>query len=140
MYQFERKLNYFLGTVLQGFYLYLGYKITLTYEYEDGFELFVGMIVTDILMNVLGWSFYLIAYKITGAISVIADYDGSKRKVMHWTIRIVLYVIIYLLSMTPLCSMILTPIVHDCTQMILEWINGKSTEVSERILNILFEK
>ncbi len=134
MYQIERKIGYILGTLLQLFYIYLGYKINLSYEYKDGFEFLVGIFVTTVIMNLLDWGAYLIAYSAVGRLSI---HDSAEMKVMHWIIRIGLYGILYLISITPLCSIIITPIVKDCTRIVMEWIEGTTNEMSNGILNIV---
>lgn len=134
MYRVHHMFNYLGTIILQLAYVRLGYKINLKYEYNDGLEFLIGILVTTILMNILDWFFYAIAYKLTGFFSRSCGYDSSDRKVVHWFIRVILYIAIYVVSITPLCSIILTPVVQYFTKAFIEWFNKFTTDFTNALL------
>lgn len=129
------KINNFFIVLLQLAYAYLGYKINLQYKYNSGTEYLVGIIVTIILMNVIEQICFLIAYNLTGMFSNGGLIDRSERKGMHWVIRIILYIIVYIIAITPLCSILITPLVKNCTKYAVKWINGSGKDVSNAFEN-----
>lgn len=135
MYRVQHIFNY-LGTVLlQIAYAFLGYKINLNYKYNDDMEFLTGILVTTILMNILDWLFFVIAYKLTGFFSRCCGYDSSDRKGVHWLIRVILYIVVYIISITPLCSIILTPVVQYFTKEFIEWFNKSTTDFSNALVD-----
>ena len=134
MYKARHFINYLGTIILQLAYAYLGYKINLKYKYDDVIEFIVGIIVTTILMNILDWLFYVIAYKLTGFFSRSYAYDWSERKVVHWLIRCILFFVVYIISITPLCSIILTPVVQYFTKIFIEWFNKSTMDFSNALL------
>lgn len=135
MYRVRHKSNNLGSFLLQFAYVYLGYKINLEYRYNDGLEFLFGIAVTIILMNILDWLFFVIAYKLTGFFSRSCGYDSSDRKLLHWLIRVILYITVYIISLTPLCSIILTPVVQYFTKVFIEWFNKCTTYYSNALLN-----
>lgn len=129
----HNRINSFEIILLQLAYAYLGCKINLEYKYSDVWEFLCGIIVTTILMNILDYTFYKIAYSITKTFSIICDYDSSDRKLIHWRIRVLLYIIVYIISITPLCSIILTPIIQYLTKESMQWFNGRITDFSNAL-------
>ena len=123
MYRLQEKIDRIAVSILQLFYAYLGYIINLTYEYSNDFEFLVGIGVVTVIMNILDQLFVIIAYDLTGRV-LHGGSPSSERKIFHWFIRVILYIIVYLISISPLCNILITPIVHDCTQMVLAWLNG----------------
>lgn len=135
MYRAQHFGNY-LGTILLQFvYAYLGYKINLEYNYNNDLEFLIGIIVTTILMNILDWLIFEIAYKVTGFFSSSCGYDSSDRRVIHWVIRVILSTVIYVISITPLCSFILTPVVQYFTKEFINWSNKIITDFSNALLD-----
>ncbi len=101
-------------------------------EYER-----VSTLVTTILMNILDNIFCEIVYRTTGFLSRICGYDGSDRKMVHWFIRVILYIVVYVISITPLCSIILTPVVQYFTRELIEWLNKITTDFSNALLDLV---
>lgn len=137
MNQIGQYINYIFTLILQGCYAYLGYKINLSYEYSDITEFYIGIFVTTVLMNILDWLFYLIAYNIVKYVSHIDYLDSFEKKALHWIIRVLLYVIVFIISITPLCNYLITPIVKDVTEIVLNWINNNTTNYSEKAVEVL---
>ena len=125
MYRLQEKMDKIAIGILQIFYAYLGYKINLTYEYRDGFEFLIGIVVVAVIMNILDQLFVIIAYDLTGRV-LHGGCPSSERKIFHWFIRVILCIIVYLISISPMCNILITPIVQDCTQMVIEWLNWKT--------------
>lgn len=130
-------LNKILTVLLQLAYAYLGYKINLTYEYSNSFEFIIGIFVTTILMNLLDNLFTFITYDFVSYISKKERYDKSDRKTAHWLIRVILYTIVYIISITPLCSILLTPLVQFCTTKIIEYGNNILNQFSNKLTESL---
>lgn len=131
--------NSIFTILLQFAYAYLGYKINLSYEYSSSFEFIIGIAVTTLLMNILDHFFTLIAYDFVGHLSKKERYDKSKRKVAHWFIRVILYIIVYIISMTPLCSILITPLVQFCTKKFMEYGNNFLNCISNELTNSLVD-
>lgn len=135
MYRIQHIFNHWATIILQAFYAYLGYKINLEYKYNDGLEFFIGILVTTVLMNILDNLFYVIAYRATGFFSRSYGYDSLDRKMVLWFVRVILYIVVYIISVTPLCSIILTPVVQYFTMKFIEWFNKSTTDFSNALLN-----
>ena len=135
MYKVQRIFNYWATILLQLAYAYLGYKINLEYKYNDGLEFLIGILVTTILMNILDNIFCEIAYRTTGFLSRSCGYNSSDRKMVHWFIRVILYIVVYVISITPLYSIILTPVVQYFTREFIKWFNKSTTDFSNALLN-----
>ena len=135
MYKVQRIFNYWATILLQLAYAYLGYKINLEYKYNDRLEFLIGILVTTILMNILDNIFCEIAYRTTGFLSRSCGYNSSDRKMVHWFIRVILYIVVYVISITPLCSIILTPVVQYFTREFIEWFNKSTTDFSITLLD-----
>ena len=95
----------------------------------------IGILVTTILMNILDNIFCEIAYRTTGFLSRSCGYNSSDRKMVHWFIRVILYIVVYVISITPLCSIILTPVVQYFTREFIEWFNKSTTDFSNTLLD-----
>lgn len=139
MHRIRHIFNGFGILILQVAYAYLGYKINLEYMYNDGMEFLIGILVTTILMNILDWVFFVIAYNLTGYFSRSCGYDASDRKMVHWLIRVILYIAVYIISVTPLCSILLTPVVQYFTKELVECFNKNTTDFSNALLNSLID-
>lgn len=86
-------------------------------------------------MNILELIFRQLAYGLTGKMSSDFGYDSTRRKAVHWIIRLLLFITFYILSETPLCSIILTPLVQYCTKEILEWYSNITAEITNTLVS-----
>lgn len=132
MNQLRREINYFGGTILQAFYMLVSYKMNLSFKYDNSYEFFIGMIVTTVLMNILEFAIFKIAFDRAGR----CYGDSSDKKVCHWLVRVGLIVVVYLISLTPLCDVILTPIVKDCTQWSIDMMKWFTSNMSKSLTEI----
>lgn len=137
MYKIQCSFNYFGATIIKILYAYVGYKINLQYNYTNVCELLVGVAVTTIIMSILEFIFSRIAYKLTGSVSRNCGLDSSERTLIHWTVRILLLVSVYIISITPLCSILITPLVQNCTKSILNWYKGFTDDLTNTLINSL---
>lgn len=116
----RREANYLGGGIFYLCYAFVSHQVNLSFKHDNIFELYTGAIVTIILMNILEFMIYKIAFDRTGR----GHYDYSEKKMVHWGIRFALMSLVYIISLTPLCDIMLTPIVKDCTQWsidIMKW-------------------
>lgn len=132
MNQLRREVNNFGGYMLQAFYMLVSYKVNLSFKYDNSYEFFVGMIVTTVLMNILEFAIYRMAFDRAGR----CYGDSSDKKVCHWFVRVGLILVVYLISITPLCDVILTPIVKDCTQWSVKMMNWFTLNMNKNLSDI----
>ena len=132
MNKLRREANYLGGTILQAFYMFVSYQVNLSFKYDNGYEFFIGTIVTTILMNIVDFAIYKIAFDRAGA----CNRDSSEKKVAHWGIRFALIVVVYLISITPLCDIILTPIVKDCTELSIDMFNWFIADMNKSLTDV----
>ena len=132
MNQLRREVNNFGGCMLQVFYMLVSYKVNLSFKYDNSYEFFVGMIVTTVLMNILEFAIYRIAFDRAGR----CYGDSSDKKIYHWFVRVGLILVVYLISLTPLCDVILTPIVKDCTQWSVKMMNWFTSNMNKNLSDI----
>lgn len=135
MYYINKKLNLLCALLCQILYAYLGYKISLEYKHNNIIEFLIGILLTTLIMNILELIFRQLAYGLTGKMSSAFDYDSTRRKAIHWIIRVLLISTVYILSETPLCSIILTPLVQYCTSEFLECFSNITAEITNTLVS-----
>ena len=106
--------------------------MNLSFKYDNSYEFFVGMIVTTVLMNILEFAIYRMAFDRAGR----CYGDSSDKKIYHWFVRVGLILVVYLISLTPLCDVILTPIVKDCTQWSVKMMNWFTSNMNKNLSDI----
>lgn len=86
--------------------------INLSFEYRDGFEYLTGTIISSIILMVIDFLIFKIAWKLTRNWIIITEANSSESSHFHWICRCILAIALFAFSFTPFCSLLLTPIVH----------------------------
>lgn len=117
------------------FFLYsiINYYTDFGFEYSDGFELLWGSVVVAFIIWVIDIIIFRIAYDWTGVLSKLCDYGTDERKTTHWKFRVVFSIPILIFSLTPFCSMIMTPIVHSSFILVSEYYNNIMKQIEDVI-------
>lgn len=115
-------------------YSIINYYTDLCFEYSDGFELLWGSIVAAFITWVIDIIIFRIAYDWTGVLSKLCDYGVDERKTTHWKCRVFFSILILIFSLTPLCSMIMTPIVHSSFIWVSEYCNDVMKQISDAMV------
>lgn len=93
-------------------YAYLSLIVNLRFDYDDGLHLIVGTIVTTIILNIIDILVFKLAFDIAGSIKHNFYLDGGETKTVHWFFRALFVLIVYLFSLTPVCKVVVTPVVN----------------------------
>ena len=114
------------------FYLVINQITDFSYNYNNGFEYLIGAFVVALVMYLIEKLIYKVAYDYTGVLYKISIIDGSyEGKNVHWFIRAILMAIVFLISLTPIPSMLITPISHDIYLYLQEQLTITSNELTE---------
>lgn len=101
-------------------YNFISYKTDFGFEYTNGFELLWGSILCAIITGIIGNIIFRLAYDCTGFFDKLCDYNTNERKTKHWKFRMLLSIPLLLFSLTPLCSMAMTPLVHNNYELLVK--------------------
>lgn len=115
-------------------YSIINYYTDLCFEYSDGFELLWGSIVAAFITWVIDIIIFRIAYDWTGVLSRLCDYGADERKSTHWKFRVVFSIPILIFSLSPFCSIIMTPIVHSSFIWVSEYCNDVMKQINDAII------
>lgn len=107
------------------------------FEYSNGFELLWGSIVTAFITQLLDVAIFKISYKQTGFLSKILKYSGNERKTTHWKFRSLFSIPVLIFSLSPLCSMCMTPLIHFSYVWLREYFYETINQISEAIISTL---
>lgn len=114
------------------FYLVINQITDFSYNYNNGFEYLIGASIVALVMCLIEKLIYKVAYDYTGVLYKISIIDGSyEGKNAHWFIRAILMSIVFLISLTPIPSMLITPISHDIYLFLQEQLTTTSNELTE---------
>lgn len=114
-------------------YSIINYYTDLCFEYSDGFEFLWGSIVAASIVWILDIIIFRIAYDWTGVLSKLCDYGADERKTTHWKFRVVFSIPILIFSLTPFCSMIMTPIIHSSFILVSGYYNDVMKQIEDAI-------
>lgn len=128
------KLSYILYFLI---YSLISYLTDLGFSYTNGFEFLWGSIVCALISGIIGNIIFRLSYDITGILSSICSYNYDERKTTHWKFRLIFSLPVFLFSVTPLCPMVMTPIVHITFIFVSEQCNSWVTQFSDKLLNSL---
>lgn len=106
--------------------------IELPFDYTNIFELLCGYIITSIILSILNYVFYKIAYNCVGWYAILTDANSEEKSCLHWFIRFFFAVLLYVLTYIPFISQLLTHIIHYTYQIIA----NKYNEFMEQIIEI----
>lgn len=114
------------------FYLVINQITDFSYNYNNGFEYLIGASIVALVMCLIEKLIYKVAYDYTGVLYKISIIDGSyEGKNAHRFIRAILMAIVFLISLTPIPSMLITPISHDIYLFLQEQLTTTSNELTE---------
>lgn len=97
------------------FYLFTNLIMTfieLPFEYTNGLELLCGYFITTLILALINYIFYHIAYSIVGWHAALTDSNSAEMSRLHWFIRFILASILYALTYLPAVSRLLTYLIH----------------------------
>lgn len=117
------------------FYLAANFIMTfieLPFNYTNGFELLFGYIITSSILSILNYAFYKIAYSCVGWYAAITDANYEEKSCLHWVIRFIFAILLYIFTYIPFISKILTYITHFFYQIVI----NKYNESMQRIIEI----
>ena len=114
--------------------------ISLTFEYRDGFEYLTGTIVSTIILILLDFFIFKIAWGLTHEWIRITDANRNESSHFHWIYRCIITVSLLIFSRTSFCHTLLTPVVHiahDLVCIVSENILDKMTIIIHNAFNNL---
>lgn len=125
--------------IFYSLYTLLSFYINFNFEYSNGFELLVGTLITAIVLCVIDALIYRCAFNLTGTIRAIIDSDKNEMRLIHWFIRSLLFLIVFMISLTPLPSYFLSPIIHSAYNYLTNWFTLKIQSISDAIIGNLIK-
>ncbi len=123
------KISYLIYFVI---YSLISYKTDLGFEYGNGFELLWGSIVTALISGIIGNLIFRLSYDWTGFLSALLQHSRAERRSVHWLFRLIFSIPVLIFSLSPLCPLLMTPLVHHS----FVYVSG----CYNRILNQLIEE
>lgn len=124
---------------LKVFYFVVSSMINILFEYENGIEYMIGTIIGYFILEVLEVVIRKKAYRMTGQITSDTYCNKFYKSSTHWKFRVLMILGVYAISLTPLCNIAMTNLVHSSTQMIVDstnaWIQDFSNDVVEVLAN-----
>ncbi len=114
-------------------YSFISYKTDYGFEYSTGFEYAWGFLLCSVISTVIDNIIYRLSYSWTGFFSDLCGYTSEERRKTHWKIRSLFAFIVLVITLTPLCSIVLTPVVHSSYILISDYCHT----FFNRIINIL---
>ena len=116
-------------------FIIINYCTTMPFEFQNGYEQLIGLIISTGFLYVLNQIIFIIAFKITG---ILSDNDLSEdNSTTHWVIRCILALFLFGLCSTPLFSFIITPLIPLCYNLINSIIDRISNSISESFTNTI---
>lgn len=91
----------------------ISYKTDFGFKYTNGFELLWGSIVVALITMIIDQMLFMIAFDWTGFLSKLLMFTSYDRKNAHWAFRACLSILVLIFSLTPLCSILITLLVHS---------------------------
>lgn len=116
-------------------YSIISYKTDFGFEYTNGFELLWGSIVAAFITQLIDITIFKISYDWTGFLSKILKYSGNERKTTHWKFRSLFSIPVLIFSLSPLCSMCMTPLIHFSYVWLREYFYETINQISEGIIS-----
>lgn len=113
-----KKRKDLLSYCLWLFFILIINTINLPFVCRDGFEYLTGTIISSIILMVIDFLIFKIAWKLTQNWIIITKANSNESSHFHWICRCILAIALFGFSFTPLCSLLLTPIVHSVHDMV----------------------
>lgn len=123
------------------FYLAANFIMTfieLPFDYINGAELLCGYIVTSIILSILNYIFYKVAYSFVGWYAALTDAYYEEKSCLHWFIRLIFAILLYALTYIPFISKLLTSIIHFSYQVIANNYYEYIQKLSESIMQSMY--
>ena len=117
----------------------VNYKTNLGFDYNSGFELLWGSIIATLILKIIGDIIFRISYKMTGDISKTFKHNKENRRSLHWKFRLILSLLVLIFSLTPLCSLIISPLVHNSYEYITKLLIGYYNYFEEQLVNAIYK-
>lgn len=105
------------------------------FEYSNGFELLWGTIVTALVTQIIDFFIFKIAYDWTDFLNRLFKYNVDERKTTHWKFRALFSIPVLIFSLSPLCSICMTPLVHTSYIWLREYFYETINRISETIIS-----
>lgn len=91
----------------------ISFTTSFGFEYTNGFELLWGSCITAAITLIIDKIIFKFAYDWTKFFSNLCEYNTDDRKTTHWKFRVFFSIPVLIFSLTPLCSIVMTPLVHS---------------------------
>lgn len=128
-------MNKFLYIFYFTLYSIISHTTDYGFDYNNAFELMWGSALVALISSIIENIIFKISYKLTGSTSILLSHNKEERRVTHWIFRTILASLVLLISITPLCSKILTPLVHSTYEILSSYFHKLLNEISESIIN-----
>lgn len=119
-------------------YSLINYMTDFGFSYTNEFEFLLGSLIVAIILQAADLIIFRIAYDCTGFLNKLCNYNSDDRKIAHWKFRMFFSLPVLIFSLTPFCSMLMTPIVHGSFLCVLKYYNDIMKQIESAFL-ILFK-
>ena len=114
----------------------INYMTDFGFSYSDEFELLWGSLIVALILQVVDSIIFRLAYDCTGFLSKLCNYNFDDRKIAHWKFRMFFSIPVLIFSLTPFCSMLMTPIVHGSFLCVLKYYNDIMKQIESAFLTL----
>lgn len=128
-------MKYFSYLIYFSLYSFMSYKTNFGFEYSNGFELLWGSLLSAFISGIIANIIFYISYDLTGWLSILCDCTKTERKSLHWKFRLVFSFFVFIFTVTPFCSMIMTPLVNITYTFFLAHYNNLIDDIKFQILD-----
>lgn len=85
---------------------------SLNFNPTSNLEFFFGTIIAALIFSIIESCFSFISYRCTNFLKVISSASKYEEDCIYWIIRSILTLSLCIFSFTPICPLVMTPIVH----------------------------
>lgn len=94
----------------------------------------VGLFVSTFISSLFAFLIFKIAFKVTGYFKVVACLDGNESSVLHYTIRIILSLLVLLIFTLPFMTALVKIITIPVSEHLTTWFNNWTIEFTNMFM------
>lgn len=127
-------IEWLFAVFLETLYFVTSNIFSIPYRYDgDVIELVFGLVVTSFTTVLIERVAFLASFGLTGSYAKAFDLDSIQMKIIHWYLRLLFLGLAWLLTLTPIFSIMLDPIIR----WISESYKGYLNDLTNVFLNVL---
>lgn len=109
----------------------------IKFNYYNGIEFLLGIVITEFLSNIIERIIYKTAYYSTALSAPMVGYNNYNMKMIHWMLRIILGIMIFSIISIPAIETLISTLVYEISKRILDLIILSINNFSSSIVTVL---